>query len=1197
MWLVSRTCPGANGQQFKHAITISTKGNDSGECLVNKDIACKHLDYVLNATINQNSTALFIEPGYYHLHSSFAFWHVKQFAIIGSSTNSQDIIVNCSSMAGLSFIYSQDIIMNNITFSSCGSLQNSTTRGHPQFLVGLFLVNCIGLEMNGVLIIDGPGIGMQLYDVTGTVTILNCHFLKNGNNSTVTSDASEFVTSGGGLYVEYTFEGGLWPFNGPPNLIYQENSIFYVYYSSFEHNVSPRPANDSVASPNGSNHVAFGRGGGVSVFMKGHARNNLLCFKVCRFKNNNAGWGAGFFIEFQDNTQNNTVKFEKTKFSGNKAQLGGGGTRIGLIANLQKTNIPNVVEHISCLFEKNMAILGGAISLYGTRKLAYFNYKRKSFVNFTSCMFHKNGATVGSAIGCALWSSSNFGANQGNSVKLFFMHCNFTNNEIILTEDKKVTGTGGLYSQSIPILLSDVNFSLNNGSAVVLDSADVQINGIVVFSNNTGGNGGAIALYGGSILHLARQSQLQFLNNICYQKGGAIYVKNPGPPLVAFKTTGLNTHTCFILYEDEENFDPNNWNVNVTFLGNFNRGQDPASGASVFATTLQYCRMPDENRINNTALEWNTFHYFFANGTKSDMVSEIATEAVEMKVDRSEWNVTADKSFSPMLKLFDEKNKSVYGIINVELPANGPVTIDPPSAYYFAKDRIQSITIQGKPHSPYNVTLSTVDSQLVTEEIHNIFIDECSPGFVSNKNSCKCDLSDIGISRCEDKYQLLFLLKGYWGGYVKSSGKRKFVTIPCPENYCFCNHTQHSINPASDGECFFNMSKQCYGNREGVLCGQCKTNFSLKVGENNCVDDCRVGLRWIGYLIGLISFLTVLVLIIIYINFDPFSAYLNAWLYSYQVIILLLPEGITLDPFLTFIIGLANVRIVGFGGVCMWSSIDDLQKLAFNYLLPMYFFFCLFVLNRIAVAFPNNRFTRHLTQTSTARAFCTLFVLSYSTIVNLSLNILYPIKIGDKYYVFYQGTKEYFGSYHIGFAIVAILLLIFVGLLFPLMLMRRQWFSFIDKFLMKLLLDNFQKCFRDGFKWCSSFYFICRFVMLLISTFVPSGALNVSLLQSVCCVILMVFALCKPYAESNGLISHHLLNISDAVLLCNLCVLSSFGGSLSGIFLTRLYYNSFKNFIQILCYFPLLYSFGLLVYILKNKCVSSRHVHLQDVDT
>ena len=165
-------------------------------------------------------------------------------------------------------------------------------------------------------------------------------------------------------------------------------------------------------------------------------------------------------------------------------------------------------------------------------------------------------------------------------MKLFFMHCNFTNNEIILTEDKKVTGTGGLYSQSIPILLSDVNFSLNNGSAVVLDSADVQINGIVVFSNNTGGNGGAIALYGGSILHLARQSQLQFLNNICYQKGGAIYVKNPGPPLVAFKTTGLNTHTCFILYEDEENFDPNNWNVNVTFLGNFNRGQDPASGAS-----------------------------------------------------------------------------------------------------------------------------------------------------------------------------------------------------------------------------------------------------------------------------------------------------------------------------------------------------------------------------------------------------------------------------------------------------------------------------------------------------------------------------------------------------------------------------------------------------------------------------------------
>ena len=1189
------SCQVANSR-WLHVITISKEGNDTTKCLKNESIPCLTLDYVLKAVVNKNSTVLFVEPGYYHLNSSFSVWHVKQFGIIGLSSNSRDVMVNCSPLAGLSFIYSEEIILENITLSSCGALQNSTSRRHPQFLTGLFLVNCINLTMDRVKIIDGPGIGMQLYDVSGTVRMSNCHFLRNGNRTiaNVTNIIPGYVPSGGGIYIEYTYKGGLWPFSATPNHIYQENSSFYLFNLSFEENVAPEPnVNDSVIVPNASDHVAFGRGGGLSMFCKGNARNNKFWFDSCHFNQNSALWGGGFFVEFHDETQNNVIMFNSSVFYENKAEKGGGGMRVGLITMLEMSQIiPNAVNFKSCHYEKNKAVFGGAVSLYGTTKPSYLTFPDRSFINFTSCEFEKNYATVGSALGSALWNMNNYGVGGGDPIKLYFINCNITKNMIIFTEDDKVSGTGALFSDGVPTLFYDIKFTLNNGSALVLVDAVAHIGGMVSFRNNSGRKGGAMALYGANAkLKVAKQSHLHFIGNTCSEKGGAIYVRTVGPLLVAFQTTELNLDSCFIS-SDQDGFYPDKWDFDVSFFGN--KSPNDASGHSVFATTLQFCREPDEGRIKNQALQWKTFHYYPANQNKSDIVHEIATNPVEMRVNKADWNVTDDKTFSPTVKLIDEKNNSVYGIISIRFQPENQLVLNPPSAYYLAKDRIQSLIIQGKPHTHYNVILSTVSSQLIVQEIDDAYIGECSPGFVSRNKTCKCDLDNIGLSRCEDKNQILFLLKGYWGGYVRSNHQRKFITVPCPENYCFCNTTVNTVHPASDGECFFDRNNQCSGNRHGRLCGKCKANFSLKVGEDGCVNDCKSGYSWIGYVIGLVLFLTLMVLVIMFVNFDPFSAYLNAWLYSYQVILFLLPEGITLDPFLLFIVGLANVRIIGFGGVCMWSGMDDLQKLAFNYLLPLYVFICLFLLNKIALTCRDNYLTRRLTQTSTARACCTLLVLSYSTVTYVSLIILYPVKIGEKYFVFHQGTETYFGSYHAGFGITAVILLAFVGVLFPLVLIRRQWFKLIDKGLTKLLLDNFQNCFRDGYKWCAGFYFVCRFLVILILTVAPPGALRVSLLQSACTIVLTGFVLCRPYADSDGPISYHVLNTSDAVLLCNLCILSSFNGALSGIFRTDLYYNAFKIVIRTLGYVPLLYSVGLFGYFLASKYVS-RFSFLRDV--
>ncbi len=66
-------------------------------------------------------------------------------------------------------------------------------------------------------------------------------------------------------------------------------------------------SNSTYIVPYRADHEAFGRGGGLSIFIKGNASKNLFTISGCLFENNSALWGGGLFVEFHDDTFNNTV--------------------------------------------------------------------------------------------------------------------------------------------------------------------------------------------------------------------------------------------------------------------------------------------------------------------------------------------------------------------------------------------------------------------------------------------------------------------------------------------------------------------------------------------------------------------------------------------------------------------------------------------------------------------------------------------------------------------------------------------------------------------------------------------------------------------------------------------------------------------------------------------------------------------------
>ena len=417
--------------------------------------------------------------------------------------------------------------------------------------------------------------------------------------------------------------------------------------------------------------------------------------------------------------------------------------------------------------------------------------------------------------------------------------------------------------------------------------------------------------------------------------------------------------------------------------------------------------------------------------------------------------------------------------------------------------------------------------QLVLKELNGLVLKPCNPGFCANGLKCDCCSTKYdGISRCEKNGIGFYMEKGYWAGKV---GK-KFVTYECPKNYC--KYPKTSSNEYLVEK--FEEDQVCREHRKGILCGQCEDGYSVLLGDEACRKDCsNLYILFILYAIIVFG----IVMLVMLINLDVFTGYLNAWLYSYQVIEHLLPPGFQLDPFINFIIGLANIQIK-VRGSCLLSDLSDADKLAMLYVLPTYILLVVYLLAKIVRARPNWCYSRRVK--APFRAFCTLFVLCYTDITSISLKILHPAVLPgtNKIVLFIDGGVDFFHGRHIGYGILAIVYVLLVVIPFPLTLMFTPFFTRCLRPVLNLnnlrgVYDSFQSCFKDSFRWCSAFYFVARLLLLVISTYMPYGYLKRILLEALCVLVLTTFVYFRPYKKK-----YNWLNKLDAVLLSNLAVIT-----------------------------------------------------------
>ena len=1114
----------SNGE--KRTITIAENGDDNETCLFDKSRPCRSLGYVLGSK-ELNNTLVNITEGFYQLNGTYIIKSVTGLQIAGASSIKRPVVgCEIKNASGLVFQRCENVSLQNLEFQFCGSKFKTTSRAKNASVfsyAALLMEDSKHVNWKNVRISNSTGIGGVFYDVTGKVDMT--HVTLEGNIGKMeqlsnTSSQGNVYNIGGGIYIE---------FKPTPSI---EISTYSLTHCDFLDNFAENLKSDVISDSIGQSYFSLGRGGAISFISRGNRSRNTLNINTCSFANNRALWGAGIFCEFDDRSGNNSLRVYNSSFSGNKAVFAGGAIRIGINSNNQRGH--NTIEVNETTFKQNIAALGGAFSEYQTVKA------RTSTVLIYKCLFQDNIAMAASSM-------------HLQNLNATLIEVNISNSELVrqslhLVREKE---QGSLYCYSSYISMRGYNLvdgARNTG--FILDFCHLVLNGTANFTRNSGTNGGAMSMHGHAKIRFKTGSKLILHNNKATSRGGAIYVETAVPLAEMFNSTQLNVYKCFFIFGDSEDEfkDADTFNTTIDFLGN---SAAPRGGDNVWATTITWCRGKDEPHYNNTALKWKIMK---SNGTVFSTNSTVVTSPRFIKnCNRDQWDAHPGIPIHPHITLRDENWNIVNGTVSIQITSiKKHAYLATNSEFQFSVNGNTNLKIKGSPGSKYNITLRTLGRFSIITTMQNSILKKCPPGLYWKNDTCICQPIDKGVLHCDIDANHIFIIPSRWGN-VKDNDE--FAQHVCPTHYC----KKHLSNGVG---WLFSKEDQCTDGRdpESPLCSKCREGHSVYLGSEKC-QKCNSNSRlWLLLVFAVV--LTIMVFAIIMVNLDTYSTYLNGFLYSYQIIPLLITDEEYLDNFISLIMAVTNVSGTGKmqEGFLLWNGMNDMNKLLLNYATPTYLILCTLAFGALSARCrcPFNRRT-------TFRAFVFISVIAYADFTKLSFKILRPVKLNGHWYVYLAAYMRYFGKDHLPYALTAILITIVVVIGFPLALLFPNYIVRVPR-LSRLMgiIDTFQQPFRQEpyLHNFAVFYFLNRLVLLTLYIALPAGPVLDVVFGIACLFILIIFIVYKPYVDWK-------MNFFDGLQLTNIVIMSIVSAGTSVAYEEGVR-KSFKTVNWVLAYVPLL---------------------------
>ena len=783
------------------------------------------------------------------------------------------------------------------------------------------------------------------------------------------------------------------------------------------------------------------------------------------------------------------------------------------------------------------------------------NYFTDCYHNYTvsiqliDCVFYKNAA-LHHVVSFNIIADNKRSFDYEFDVNIELSDCLFNDNigstSIVSINTPK---TEHFYA-TILIILDNSTFSNNRATALYLLIPEIHVKGNTLFVNNSATNGAAVYLE--EVLSISSDDNaiVQFINNSAEQKGGAMYIN-------------LDTST------DDQDCDMF-WNIsNVSNLSFINNSAGIA-GNSIYFSIPQSCQIITDINNNTSLLYWpNKFNYSQSVYTKNSPIVtspysvKLYSPAVAIHNFSNDYSIQQSKMLGEPI-LF---TASVFDYFkNITEPVTFSVKCSTCIDYILSMYQItvhdhsiHELKVFPITHSDImnNINISLIFRSALSPIYKFLFaslsveLSPCRAGYVFNCTMCSC-YPHPDLVHCKEDYVEIKI--GYWIGYLT---QQQYTSSICPNNYCSSERRETSPG-------YYRLrgkpDDQCSSRRTGVACGKCKSGYTLAYDSPDCIntDKCSAGMTILVIVLTILYWIAIVAVVfgLMYFHFQISSGYAYGIIYYYSIVDILLVNDVSEEEFhlVSILSSFAKLTPQIFGQLCLVEGLSGIDQQFIHYCHALAVSLILLII--VLVARYSARLTRFVGP-CIIRVICLLLLLSYTSLASTSLQLLRPLFFNDdvnEVHTYSSPDIKYFTGRHLVYAIVAILCEVIIVIGLPLFLLLEPFLRRrVNLVRIKPLIDQFQGCYTDKYRWFAAYYLICRQVIILIVLFGNENYYYYMLygLQTACVIIAMIHVWVQPYKSSflNGLDGVILLIL---VLVVNLNLFTLFSTNYFSVVLVML---------------------------------------------
>ena len=1004
-------------------------------------------------------------------------------------------VMPSSLLSVLTFMDSTNTVMHSLTSnyrSSAGTIC-ALHKSEIKFS-GHSLVTFINNTAGGAIVFSNSNVIIEKYS---TIAFNNniAHLSSGGafvcsNNSNVTIKGNSNVTFNGN---KASHSGGAIYSYNICNIMFTDNST-----STFSNNIA--------------------RNNGGAILSNQYSEITFEGNSIVTFDGNTADNGGTFYIT------NSTIMFKETSkvsFYNNQARQNSGvgyfslSTKVIFEGNSIVTFNNNTAEQNAgalyiarskILFKENSTVtLAYNKATLNCGALCLDSSSDVSFSEFTNITFHHNRAFYGGAIL----------ANDFSNITL-------TGNSGLLFANNTATQSGGA-----GYFNSTCNFNMQEDATVTLN-------------NNIALHGGAICIKNKSQLLFEGNSTAFFCNNIATVGGGALQILNDSSIILNNHTTikFINNNAQYggAIFLDTTAVMVNNSDSKCI---NFIRNIAKVLGKSVYEEATESCN--SNCVINRTVGMSNEYiatppnklkFYDPAKCTDNNNNTQCERYYIQNIMFGTEIVVPAS-----VLDYYNQSVDSIQFLVHSETHSNylnsGPKDVLISNNKFAGVNIIGNQTLSKLSNFSINVTLNTALNSNWKQISLKLIIElsPCHPGFWQYPNSkrCKCyNANDIVF--CSGSSSTI--KRGYWFGNV--TGKPT-VTF-CPFSYC-----NFTCCETSNG--YYHLSpvrvSQCRHHRCGTACGDCEKGYTLSFDSVECINvkECSTGNTILVLALMLLYWIIIITAVFSLMHFKVGMGYLYAITFYYSVVDLLLSQSFYPSDALYTVINIMSsvAKIIPqfLRQFCFIKNMSGIDQQFIHYIHPVAISLFLVL---IAVLARRSRRLSYFISKGIIHVICCLLLLSYTSLATTSLLLMRPLTFHDvdKVYTYVSPDIQYFHGRHLAYAIVAVLFTVVIVIGLPLLLALEPFLNSKMNFIkIKPLLDQFQGCYKDKYRYFAAYYMICRLVIIIIIIANSSNDFIFHyLLITACVIVALVHLSLRPYSSS-------LLNVFDGVILHFLVLVSA----------------------------------------------------------